>query len=299
MIKKSFAFLLFTILFVSCSTTKTNYEQATTSAEALKIDFISDETLMRLSPKTQHSFKNHYTYTCHQKKYKENFANFLKAYPKNEKNPDFWNAVGTCYMLRKQYQQAVFYYKVGLSFDNKNEQILNNLAYIDLAKGNKATAYDKFKNLERSSLKVPRLNLAKLHYAFGNFEASNQILTNLSKHTTKDDEINGYMARNYTLLKNYTQAAVHIKRLSPAYYKKHGLSLEKSFGLMKMGQFTRAQKVLGSSRLPSSNLKNSKIQLSNLIKQKIQIQKNIAAQKQVAVKKKVTVKNTKSKQEKK
>ena len=81
--KQTIIFVILGFFMISCASKKT--VQKAKNPQALNIDFLSDETIVRVPSKEKLHFKNRFTYTCHQKKFKQNFSSFLKSFPQNEK----------------------------------------------------------------------------------------------------------------------------------------------------------------------------------------------------------------------
>ena len=63
---------------------------------------------------------------CHQGKYEEGLEMLKKEAMTNQQRPDYWNQVGLCYLMARNYTKASFYFEFG--HEESSQTILRSRA---------------------------------------------------------------------------------------------------------------------------------------------------------------------------
>jgi tetratricopeptide (TPR) repeat protein len=128
-------------------------------------DLLSEESFMRYNTNrlaavesSKRDFISQALVACHQEKITKGLGILEERMQKNKTNAFYWNALGTCYSLTKDYAKAIFYYELGIEATRPNNKdmldadkklaeavISNNLGLIHLTFKRYNEAYDAFK----------------------------------------------------------------------------------------------------------------------------------------------------------
>jgi tetratricopeptide (TPR) repeat protein len=237
-------------------------------------DIFSKESMLR---KTKISVEDNKKLTsleiCFQGKLNEGLKLANNNFNNNGQHSSHWNLIGTCYLFNKKYDQAAFYYKIGLSYDKEDYSILNNLAFIEIQKENFIRAYKLLNNAVKfkTNSNVLDFNLASLHFYFGKYEKSLELLNRLQRQNKYDPDTNILIGRNYIFLEDYKKALNSFKFVPDKFKDKKEVRVFKSFALMKLGDYESAKELLRYKRRPGSV--NVEAKLISLIDEKLKKQR--------------------------
>ncbi len=263
-----FGLLLLLSFVFSCANTEKRTVVLKKEAEK---DIFEKETLLRKdSDVIAKKFKSASSY-CYRGKIDKGLKILKRNFKKYGKTSSYWNSIGNCYLLQTDYKKARFYYRIGLSYNQNDYEILNNIAYIHIKKDQHYKAYEILKRITpKSDLRVAKYNLASLHFYFSKYHKSIQELMSLYQLNENDPDLNLLLAKNYVYLGDYTKAQAHFNKLPERFLKENEVSNFKSYTLVKLGRFEEAKDVLKQQRKPSTRdyalFKNN---LSSLINKKI------------------------------
>ncbi len=262
-----FVLLLISFLF-SCANTE---KRTVVLKKETEKDIFESETLLRKDIEViKKKFKTASSY-CYRGKIEKGLGILKKNFKKFGKTSSYWNSIGNCYLLKKDYKKARFYYKIGLSYNSNDYEILNNIAYIHIKKDQHYKAYEILKKIApKANLRVAKYNLASLHFYFSKYDKSIQELRGLYQLNPKDPDLNLLLAKNYVYQGDYASAQAHFNKLPERFLRENEVSNFKSYTLVKLGKFEEAKDVLRRQRKPSTRdyalFKNN---LSSLINRKI------------------------------
>ena len=129
---------------------------------------------------------------CHGNKKKKGIDR-LKS-KAHKKNGDFhyWNNVGICYFLAKDYSKSLFYFHLSLekSPSNFSSKVFNNIGVVHLHLTHYRQALTFFlKASKKKTQLTPNLNLAYLYTMFGHDKMAKDVLDNLRRHHGKNGEL--------------------------------------------------------------------------------------------------------------
>lgn len=259
-------YFLLILLLASCSSVKKKRDITISDKE---YDVFSKETFLRSEFKDNDKSVKSALENCFSGKIKTGLREIKKNFKTQGKTSSYWNQVGSCYLYNNYLKKAMFYYKIGLSYNKNDANILNNYAYIHMKRKQYSKAYEilnKFPGKNTSN--VANYNLASLHFYFGKYEKSINVLSNLHKLSPRDPDINLLMAKNYIYLRNNQKANYHFNQINEKYLENSEIASFKSFNLLKLGKLEEAKDVLESSDSSKSTGSLGK-SLSDLIDQKM------------------------------
>lgn len=193
-------------------------------------------------------FKKHVA-TCHQGRYNEALSLFKDVLDQNQKNPIYWNHLGTCYYLKGEHPKSLIYLDIAMGL-TKNKSLLaavhNNIGLNHLKQGNLAEALASFKKasgLDGSAL-TPKYNLAQLYLSKGLYDRAEKVLRGLSARNSGDVDVNYSLAHLKLMQKKYQSALRWFRRIPNEYLKRDDVALNLAATYYAMGRPKLALKTL-------------------------------------------------------
>ena len=148
---------------------------------------------------------------CHLGKEEKGLENLKKDFLKRKDDPDYWNQIGLCYFLKKDYKKAVFYFD--LSMKTKKGKVpylpaLNNMGVVHLHLGHYQQSLNLFKRVTsyNSKLLVPRFNTSQIYLRFHRLAPAKKILEGLYRENKNDLEVIHSLGTLSLLEKNINRA---------------------------------------------------------------------------------------------
>ena len=111
---------------------------------------------------------------------------------KNIKNDaKFWNDMGICYFLMKNYTKANFSFDMAFEKNRHYPNVLNNLGVMNIHFQNYKKAFYFLERAHRRNprLLIPGLNLSSLYLRFQRFESARRVLNMLHRHHKKNQDV--------------------------------------------------------------------------------------------------------------
>lgn len=245
-------------------------------------DLLAEESFMRYnsnrlaamdSPKRD--FISLSLISCHQQKMTKGEGLLEEKMQQNKTNPFYWNALGTCYSLSKDYTKAIFYYELGLEATrsgnkdfNDNQKklaeavISNNIGLIHLTFKRYNEAYDAFKkaNTIVPSYFTPDFNMAQLYIEFNENAKALEILKRLEAKNNEDIDLLYSLALIHFRLNDMDKSYQYISRIQRDYLNRADIVGLYAYNLMRKNRLVEAKTIL-EKRLyaPEYNKRNELI----------------------------------------
>lgn len=183
---------------------------------------------------------------CYQGKTAQAQKIFNQEVRAREKDPVFWNMLGSCYYWQQDWSKAKFYFELGLSIDANNIDLLHNLALVDLKEGDWQKAMISLKNIltKNPTLLMIKFNLATLYYKYYAFPMATQLLQELKNVVPTDPLVNLYLARSLIELKDYNGALKNFLDIPEKYRQTQEFANHHALILLKLGKVAQAREVL-------------------------------------------------------
>lgn len=273
------AFIL--IVAVSCAQQSTNKRK---NYASISQDPIQVESLERLAWTTT-DLKGYPAslVACYQGKIKDGL-NQLRMTTGKEKDPNYWNMIGSCYYWNKEYSKAKFYFELGLSYQDKNADLLHNIALVELMQGRVQNATKDFNKIIQNDpfALLARWNLALIYYSIKSPELALKHLKLLNTASPNDPLVALLTMKSFIALEDYTNAINTYSRIPNQYKNYAEFQNVYAYALLKKQSYAEAEKSL--SFKPTNNVEKSDINFRNSLLRLLD-QLNKTTQRKVATEK--------------
>jgi tetratricopeptide (TPR) repeat protein len=250
--------ILGSTLFVGCSTQKS----LNTKIETADVDLLKEESLMRYNTNrldamvaSESDFISKALLACHQDKITKGLGILEVEMHKNKTNPFYWNALGTCYSLSKNYTKALFFYDLGLEAvpmvkdQNKalaEATISNNLGLIHLNFKRESDAFEAFSRAKTllPNFFTPQFNIAQMYMEFNENNKALDILTKLQEKNPDDIDLLYSLSLLYYRKNDLDKSFATIKRIKTNYLNRPDIVGLYAYNLMKKNRLTEAREII-------------------------------------------------------
>lgn len=214
-------------------------------------DTFREESFLRYSPQRLEQFKNT-PYTalakCHQGDTGIGLRMLRKQAFVQKDQPFYWNQVGMCYFIAKDYQKATFYFDLSLKKSGIHPYVpaINNLGVLYLHLNHHQQALDHFKRAHQHNrlLMVPLFNLSQIYLTFHSLTPAKKILEKLYRRNNQDTEVIYSLGSLYLLEGNLTRADQLWKSIPDDRRKREDIALMRSLTLYQQKKYEQALSVL-------------------------------------------------------
>lgn len=230
--------------------------------ETADVDLLREESLMRYNTNrlekrdgNEKDFISKALLACHQNKFQKGLGLLEEEMHKNKTNPFYWNALGTCYSLSKDFQKASFYYDLGieaLAMVKDETRLLaeatltNNIGLIHLNFKRHTEAYESFK--KSSSLLpdffTPQFNIAQLHIEFNDNDKALLILKKLEEKNPDDIDLLYSLSLIYYRKNDLEKSFAAVKRIKADYLNRADIVGLYAYNLMKKDRLIEAKSII-------------------------------------------------------
>jgi tetratricopeptide (TPR) repeat protein len=249
--------LLMTTYILGCSTQNFNKK-----IETADVDLLKEESLMRYNTNRlekmeapEKDFISKSLLACHQKKFSKGLGLLEKEMNINKTNPFYWNALGTCYSLSKDFTKALFYYDLGLealSMVNNQTKILaegtltNNIGLVHLNFKRHNEAFESFKRSSEllPDFVTPQFNIAQLYIEFNNNAKALSILKKLEAKNPDDIDLLYSLSLIYFRNNDFDNSYIAIKRVKQDYLNRPDIVGLYAFNLMNKNKLAEAKDII-------------------------------------------------------
>lgn len=255
-------------------------------------DLLSDESFMRYNSlrlekndNSKLNFISEATRACHQNKIKKGTLILEENTEKNKSNPEFWNSLGTCYLLDSDYNKAKFYYQLGLEALSQNKNIKNssnieamiknNLGLIMLKNKRINEAFDAFQEANKLSpqFHTPLFNMAQIYMEYYQNEKAIEILEKLKEKNQKDIDVLYSLAVLYQRTGNLKKSYAAVSNININYLNRADIVGVYALNLYQNKELEKA-KIILEKRTYAEEFNTRNKMLLELINDAIKAQKN-------------------------
>jgi tetratricopeptide (TPR) repeat protein len=245
-------------LMMSCSTQKS----LNTKIETADVDLLKEESLMRYNTNrldamvaSENDFISKALLACHQDKITKGLGILEIEMHKNKTNPFYWNALGTCYSLSKDFTKALFFYDLGLeavpmvkdqSRALAEATISNNLGLIHLNFKRSSEAFEAFSRARTllPNFFTPQFNIAQLYMEFNENNKALDILLKLQEKNPDDIDLLYSLSLLYYRKNDLDKSFATIKRIKTNYLNRPDIVGLYAYNLMKKNRLTEAREII-------------------------------------------------------
>jgi len=282
-------FLISTLLY-GCAT-----QDFQKKIETSEIDLLKEESLMRYNTnrlesldRLEKDFISKALLACHQKKFMKGMTLLAEQMHQNKINAFYWNALGTCYSLNKEYQKALFYYNLGieaLPMIRDQSKVLaeatlaNNIGLIHLNFHRYNEAYDSFKraNTLIPSFFTPEFNIAQLYLEFNENDKALEILKRLQTKNPDDIDTLYSLSLIFYRKNEMDKSFAAISRVKADYLNRPDIVGLYAYNLMKKNRLTEAREIIEKRLYADEYNQRNKYLLEEInlkIKEQSKLEKN-------------------------
>lgn len=243
---KTFTVMLISLLLSACAQhSRTNKKNKFVN---IAKDPIQTESLERLAWSSNDLTGHHQALvTCYKGEVQKGLEQ-LRLMVGKEKDANYWNMVGNCYYWSNEFTKAKFYFELGLSVDDKNTDLLHNLALVELMQGRVQLATrDLIKIIQKdSSALLPRWNLALIYYSNKSPELALEQLKVLRLTIPNDPLVNLLVIKSYIALEDFENATATYAGIPSEYKNYTEFQNIYAYALIKKQSLNEAHKILQS-----------------------------------------------------
>jgi tetratricopeptide (TPR) repeat protein len=255
--KLKISLLIMSAHLIGCSTQSFNKK-----IETADVDLLKEESLMRYNTNRlekmdgmEKDFISKSLLACHQKKFSKGLSLLEVEMHKNKTNPFYWNALGTCYSLSKDFTKALFYYDLGveaLALIKDQTKVLaeatltNNIGLVHLNFKRYNEAFDSFKRSSEllPEFVTPQFNMAQLYIEFNENAKALSILKKLEAKNPDDIDLLYSLSLIYYRNNDLDNSYTAIKKVKPDYLNRPDIVGLYAFNLMNKNRLVEAKDII-------------------------------------------------------
>lgn len=182
----------------------------------------------------------------------------------------YLNKIGTCYLLRNDYNKAMFYYQVALGKSNNSPQVYNNIGILNAKLGHfkQAIKYLKQATIYSPASLTPRYNLAAIYIKYGQYESALKELRVVYAKSPYDIDLISAMATAYLLKGDFKLANHYFSKINASRAKWADIAYYRAQILLSEGKNLEAKKIIMEAKeIYQSDLQELKETLVNRIEE--------------------------------
>ena len=264
-------YLSLTLLAVlsSCSTTRPTLRTSQAAQDTFK-----KESFLRYSSQRLNQFKNtpyRGLAQCHQGNPKKGLDTLKKKAFIQQNKPSYWNQVGMCYFMYKDYKKAAFYFNWAIKRSRPRRPYvpaINNLGVISLHLKHHQQALNYFKRAKKysRSFSVPLFNLSQVYLKFHLLGPAQKILKKLYRKNKKDVEVIYSLGSLYLLKGNLSKAHQLWESIPKNRRNRQDIALIRSLTLYQQKKYQQALSLLEEQNFEKFlSMKKSALKLQKLL----------------------------------
>jgi tetratricopeptide (TPR) repeat protein len=232
-------------------------------------DSLSKESIQRIPYNKLSSIprKDIITYSvslCYRKQFEEGLKLLEKNYKKFKKSPSYWNQIGTCHFLKKDYRKAKLYYTKATDVNNRYAPPINNIGVLLRGEGQDQKALLAFQRAHKlnKNSRTPKFNLAQMFLRYGFVEKARLLFEELYAENKNDSDLTNALATCYLFKNNYKKSVELFEKLNSTFTELPFVGLNYAVALRMFGKPKDAREVF--SRLDKGKILNLKAYYKNV-----------------------------------
>lgn len=265
--------LLTVIILSSCSSKQGYYAIESKNADALKYESLSRYNNKRLETliKAQKPLA-----LCHAGRYNEGLELLKQKLDKNLNNYEYWNSLGICYFLDKEYPKARTYFNLALASAKKKKDkaiVLNNISLIYLKKEKYYEGKDylaKSIELDKRAL-TPRFNLAQIYLKFGSYSNAKSELELLIRKNSRDIDILGALGHLNLMTGKYKTALSYYNKIPATYKSRDDIATNIAMIYLKLNFLENAKKTIAQADKKDKLYSLAQVEILKEVEEKLKI----------------------------
>ena len=211
---------------------------------------------------------------CHSGNYQKGLKILRIQALKKANYSSYWNQVGLCYFIAKNYIKASFYFDLSIEKSKKKlyAPALNNKGILHLHHKRYQEALDNLLKARKAAphLKVPQFNLAQVYLKFYLLAPAQKILSKLHRHNSKDIEVIHSLASVHLLQNQVNKAQRLLASIPTKQQNREDVALLQSLLSYRQEKYLQAMKTLEAQKFTIIPLRESATKLRALCKERLE-----------------------------
>ncbi len=182
---------------------------------------------------------------CYQGKYLDGYKLGDSLYSKYKSHPGYWNQLGTCYLLQKNWRKAQLFYNKSLDVNKNYAPAINNLGVIYQNEGRDQKAIEAYKkSAEVNAFSItPMFNLGHLYLKYGLVGDAQKIFLSLHSYNRKDPDVLNGLANCYFLNGELVNAIKTFSAIEKKFWSRADIGINYALALKFYGRVGDAKTV--------------------------------------------------------
>ncbi len=195
------------------------------------------------------------TQRCRDKRITEGLEVASNAYGQFKTWPTYWNAIGICYLINKDFYKAKLYFNRALEADKKYAPALNNLGLLLIAKSEWEASLLAFKSAlkQNSRSQVVNYNLGRVYLAYGHGSKALAHFTKINDSKFYKEKLAPFMGVAHSLAGQHSKALEILESLYQEDSNNEMVRLFFAYSLKSSGKIAYAKKVIEGMGIGSQN----------------------------------------------
>ncbi len=217
-------------------------------------DVLFNESLMRYSDRRLEAVEIKSSLggvkECHIGDISKGLTKLKEQYNILKEDPEYWNHIGNCYFLDKNFEKAAFFYQISMETAKvkkiKYPAVYNNLGVLSTKKRQFSQAFAYFnKALDiNSSLLTPKFNLSQIYIKFGQLDKAKRHLDGLLKRSRNDVDVLASLGIVHLFKKQPKKSVEYFEKIGKEYISREDIAAYFAMALYEFGDVNKALKVL-------------------------------------------------------
>lgn len=192
---------------------------------------------------------------CYQKEYEKGLNLLDSIYKKYKGHKNYWNQMGTCYLLKGENAKSFLYYNKSRDLDKQYIPPINNLGVLYLKEGKDQKALAAFQKASQinSFALTPAFNLGQIYLKYGFVDKAEKIFLTLRQNNTRDIDVKSSLGTIYLMKGDYRKSVAYFNSIDNRYYRHPAIGLNFALALKLAGNSSDARKVFSYVENPQND----------------------------------------------
>lgn len=192
---------------------------------------------------------------CYKKKFDEAFSLVKQEHKQYAKHPGYWNAVGSCYVLRGEGKKALLFYQKAYEIDPRYTPAHNNMGVLYQREGKFKKAYDTYAAALKSNnfSSTPLFNMAQLDLKHGLLDRALGSFNALYRKDKGDVDVVNALGTIYLMKGDLKKSIAYYSQIGGNYYKRPDIGLNLAVALHLAENHDKAKALMRSISVRESS----------------------------------------------
>lgn len=207
------------------------------------LDRVPENVVERVS--NDHDVIDSSSALCRGGRYLNAFKKFDKDYKRYRKNPSYWNQVGTCFLLKRDYSSALIFYNKARDLNKKYIPALNNIGVLYQLQGKSELALQAYrKAFSKNNFSLtPLFNMSQIYLENGILSKALRGFRTLYKINSNDKDVLRALAYIYLQMGSFDKSYAYFLEIPKKYLALPSFGLAYSHLLFLKGEKANGKKI--------------------------------------------------------